>query len=594
MACRVLIFILTAALSFGRTSAEMKFVVVNGGSTLLSVKWLPHGTQDDSEGSHMGSVNPSGREEFGVGSEGHAFRIDNGKQRSKAFVYSGGTWNAVGARLDADGVPVLDVMGPKELRAMVVRLHKSCIGEDYRQCAPAKARFLNLGLSFPAKLVHDISEAFSPFSNPPTAIGDNLRQQGERHDGTPPPDEFVVMSALPYPLELQWVSLIEEPASGLEVSMAESQVILTIPAAELGAVASVRVSGVAGQMFFVAGATEVASPKSLTFLYPGELAAAAVTEGASGVLDVEVLSEDDLKVYLSSVAMQCGALAPRERKTSKDVRGTSAFKDCLVGRVFLPSSKILVPPGTAWDWFKLLWTSLEHWRLCIYQEPSVPVANFSLDVGVGDSARTVLVDILRKEPLVIVVNNLASLEECKALAELAGDDLGMAHVSGGGTSRIRRTLSKNLYPDLGALENSLTQMANRFFEVARQATGFELQLEGQEPVNWLYYKPGYEYRPHCDGACGAKTVARRGRVASSLLYCAVAEEGGGTVFPPDGLKLQPKVGNMLLFTYNPDPHRLTEHSACPVLKGEKMTATQWYREGVTLENNWEGKRTEEL
>merc|ERR1719291_429916 len=130
-------------------------------------------------------------------------------------------------------------------------------------------------------------------------------------------------------------------------------------------------------------------------------------------------------------------------------------------------------------------------------------------------------------------------------------------------------------------------MAERFFEVARQLTGYELYGEGQEPVNWLYYKSGYEYRPHCDGSCGARSVGYGSRVASSLLYCAVADEGGGTVFPPDGLKLEPTVGMLLLFAYNPDPERLTEHSACPVLRGEKMTATQWYREGVSKEHNWE-------
>ena len=67
----------------------------------------------------------------------------------------------------------------------------------------------------------------------------------------------------------------------------------------------------------------------------------------------------------------------------------------------------------------------------------------------------------------------------------------------------------------------------------------------------------------------------------------VADLGGGTVFPLDGLKLTPKTGMMLLFAYNPDPTGVTQHAACPVLEGTKMTATQWYREGVSHAKNWE-------
>merc|ERR1712072_580577 len=111
----------------------------------------------------------------------------------------------------------------------------------------------------------------------------------------------------------------------------------------------------------------------------------------------------------------------------------------------------------------------------------------------------------------------------------------MASVSGGGTSRSRRTLSKNLYPDFEGNESgTLERVTKRFFEVTRAVTGYRLDHPGQEPVNWLYYKPGYEYRPHCDGACGAPQIVLGDRVLSSLLYCSVASKGGATVFPPDG------------------------------------------------------------
>eukprot|EP00746_Dinoflagellata_sp_MGD_P133551 gnl/MRDRNA2_/MRDRNA2_67268_c0_seq2.p1 gnl/MRDRNA2_/MRDRNA2_67268_c0~~gnl/MRDRNA2_/MRDRNA2_67268_c0_seq2.p1 ORF type:complete len:181 (+),score=13.53 gnl/MRDRNA2_/MRDRNA2_67268_c0_seq2:32-574(+) len=156
---------------------------------------------------------------------------------------------------------------------------------------------------------------------------------------------------------------------------------------------------------------------------------------------------------------------------------------------------------------------------------------------------------------------------------------------GGSRSRNRRTLSKNMYP--GEPEHIVTKVSDRFFEIARKTTGYELHLDGQEPINWLYYMPGFEYRPHCDGGCGQVKIPYGDRVATTLVYCTTASKGGGTVFPNDGLKLEPNPGMMLLFTYNPDPQRLSWHSACPVLKGSKSTATQWYREGVSAELNWE-------
>ncbi|CAK0854447.1 unnamed protein product [Prorocentrum cordatum] len=196
-------------------------------------------------------------------------------------------------------------------------------------------------------------------------------------------------------------------------------------------------------------------------------------------------------------------------------------------------------------------------------------------------------DVLRTSPLVVAVHALATPEECASLRREAAGDLGRAPVSGG-ASRDRRALSKGLYPaeGPGGANDTVTRLADRFFEVARQLTGYELHREGQEPAQWLVYKPGYEYRPHCDGDCGEPSVVFGDRMATSLLYCAVADEGGGTVFTTDGLKVEPTVGMMLLFTYNPDPQGLSRHAACPVLRGEKATATQWYREGVSKEHDY--------
>ena len=96
------------------------------------------------------------------------------------------------------------------------------------------------------------------------------------------------------------------------------------------------------------------------------------------------------------------------------------------------------------------------------------------------------------------------------------------------------------------------------------------------------------YKPHTDGWGGDVGS----RVATTLVYCEAAAEGGGTVFPrgKEGsappLRFQPSPGDMLYFEYQPDPG-LQEHSACPVIAGNKSTLTQWHRLGVSPEKPWD-------
>merc|ERR1712014_115924 len=114
--------------------------------------------------------------------------------------------------------------------------------------------------------------------------------------------------------------------------------------------------------------------------------------------------------------------------------------------------------------------------------------------------------------------------------------------------------------------------------------GEEIPYEGQEPVNFLHYLRGFEYKPHQDGMGGP----RGKRVATTLIYCETPSAGGATVFPYPGvmLKFAPAVGDLLFFTYAPEPHEAL-HAACPVVEGQKSTLTQWHRLGVSVEKPWD-------
>ena len=75
------------------------------------------------------------------------------------------------------------------------------------------------------------------------------------------------------------------------------------------------------------------------------------------------------------------------------------------------------------------------------------------------------------------------------------------------------------------------------------------------------------------------------------MYCQVPELGGGTTFTKANIFVRPMKNSATFFVYKgPDGNMdrgFTEHSGCPVVKGEKWITTAWLREGVTRERSWE-------
>ena len=137
----------------------------------------------------------------------------------------------------------------------------------------------------------------------------------------------------------------------------------------------------------------------------------------------------------------------------------------------------------------------------------------------------------------------------------------------------------------------LTQLAERQFALVRNLTGYAVYAPGQEPINSVLYRnAGDEYRPHCDGPCHGGGYQRGKRVATTILYCETADEGGATSFTKGGLMVAPRPRQLLLFAYkHPNgtmDDGLTEHSGCPVRAGRKWIATQWFREGISLDEPW--------
>ncbi|CAD7929452.1 unnamed protein product [Amoebophrya sp. A120] len=292
--------------------------------------------------------------------------------------------------------------------------------------------------------------------------------------------------------------------------------------------------------------------------------------------------------------------------------------------------------------FSLKLSGESAWFDRVYPEQSQPAAEDDLATLWAKSNMKqgeLTVRVLREGPAsVVVVEDLVSEAECQTLREhaLIGGPLKPAVVmKGTGATRhtldkSRRTLASQMC--LGAsmkeqshclmqgsgLSNSSTKenrnytsyqshptdatfvsVRERLFEAARRLTGQgDLWSPGQEPLQYLNYPVGYEYKPHCDEEhCNDVTnktdadnrpfqLAPIRRVTTALLYCDIPKRGGATVFVNDHLKFTPKKkGSVMFFKYNPDPGRNTRHAACPVLEGVKTTVTQWMRTGLQQEKD---------
>nr|KAJ0206374.1 hypothetical protein LSAT_V11C500247360 [Lactuca sativa] len=215
------------------------------------------------------------------------------------------------------------------------------------------------------------------------------------------------------------------------------------------------------------------------------------------------------------------------------------------------------------------------------------------------------------KPRAFVYEGFLTEEECDHMVSLAKTELKRSAVADNvsGKSKLSdvRTSSgmfihKNKDPIVAGIEDKI-------------ATWTFLPKENGEDMQVLRYEHGQKYDPHFDYFTDPVNVAHGGhRIATVLMYLSDVEEGGETVFPSaedrtkqivlrltyigleasrhkmskpndnlsecakKGIAVKPKKGDALLFfslypTAIPDATSL--HGGCPVLKGEKWSATKW-------------------
>lgn len=197
--------------------------------------------------------------------------------------------------------------------------------------------------------------------------------------------------------------------------------------------------------------------------------------------------------------------------------------------------------------------------------------------------RDVRVSFRLDRPVVVLLDNLLSAEECDELIRLSQAKLTRSAIVDPTTGKSEVIEARSSYGTyFSTNENDfISKLDNRI------ATVMNWPVENGEGIQILNYNVGGEYKPHfdyfpTDESGSAPHLSRGGqRVSTLIMYLSDVEESGETIFPSIGLSVTPKKGSALYFEYcnslgQVDP--LTLHGGTPVKKGSKWIATKWMRE----------------
>ena len=183
------------------------------------------------------------------------------------------------------------------------------------------------------------------------------------------------------------------------------------------------------------------------------------------------------------------------------------------------------------------------------------------------------IDIVAKieEPMVVVLGNMLSDEECDELIRLSTDKMKRSKI---GTTRAENELRTSSSMFIEETENLIVARIEKRIEAV-----MNIPIEHGEGLQILQYKPGQEYRAHHDFFSSASKVTNN-RISTLVMYLNDVEQGGETFFPHLNFSVSPRKGMAVYFEYfynNPTLNDITLHGGAPVEIGEKWVATQWMR-----------------
>lgn len=177
-----------------------------------------------------------------------------------------------------------------------------------------------------------------------------------------------------------------------------------------------------------------------------------------------------------------------------------------------------------------------------------------------------------EEPLVVILGNVLSEEECEQLIHLSKDKLRRSKIGKSHEVNEIRTSSSMFFQES---ENDLVMKLEK-----RISSIMNIPTEHGDGLQILKYTPGQEYKAHFDFFASQNKEIKNNRISTMVIYLNDVEEGGETYFPKLNLSVSPGRGTAVYFEYfynEQTINELTLHGGAPVVAGEKWVATQWMR-----------------
>jgi len=184
-----------------------------------------------------------------------------------------------------------------------------------------------------------------------------------------------------------------------------------------------------------------------------------------------------------------------------------------------------------------------------------------------------VIDIIAKvdEPLVVVLGNMLSDEECDELIQLSTDKMKRSKI---GIIHAENEIRTSSGMFMEEPDNLIVLRIEKRIE-----TIMNIPIEHGESLQVLHYLPGQEYKAHHDFFSATSNITNN-RISTLVMYLNDVEQGGETYFPHLKLSITPKKGMAVYFEYfytDPLMNDLTLHGGAPIELGEKFVATQWMR-----------------
>lgn len=205
-------------------------------------------------------------------------------------------------------------------------------------------------------------------------------------------------------------------------------------------------------------------------------------------------------------------------------------------------------------------------------------------------------EVLSWEPRVFLYHNFLAKNECEYLINIARPHMEKSTVVDSRTGRRRESSFRTSFS--AVLRRGQDNIVSRIEQ--RIAAFAFIPEEHGEGIQILHYAIGQKYEPHTDFFFDQLNTKNGGqRIATMLMYLSDVEKGGETVFPGvkvesssvpwwnelskcgrSGLSVRPRMGDALLF-WSMKPNAtldlLSLHGSCPVIQGDKWSATKWMR-----------------